>query len=175
MAAWLTPSERPLPNSGLLSNNQTLIFQQMTRLFLLLFTFIITLQTTASAMEVSGPEPRFLHVTGTCSTGPMEDLDASRYQMHITVSDARGKRQLRHFIESETVLGIMDADLSFWTGIKSRDAADETFCTISITVTVRIGFDSNFVEASGSVEGIPCDDVVNAIRRLRDQLMAGIQ
>ena len=147
----------------------------MTRLILLLFTFIITLHTNAATLELGGPGLWLPGLPDTYLSEASEDLDASRYQMHITVSDDGGMRQIKQHIESETILGIMDADLSFWTGIGSRDAADEAFCTISITVTVRIGFDSNFVEASGSVEGIPCDDVVNAIRRLRDQLMAGIQ
>ena len=55
------------------------------------------------------------------------------------------------------------------------NALDDAFCEVSITVKVRVGIDSNFFEASASVSGIACDDVVGAIKRLKQQLVAGLQ
>ncbi len=53
--------------------------------------------------------------------------------------------------------------------------ANEALCEVSITVKVRLGIDSNFVEASATVGGIPCGEIVKAIKKLRAQLMEGIK
>jgi hypothetical protein len=53
--------------------------------------------------------------------------------------------------------------------------ANDAFCQVSITVKVRLGVDSNFVEASATVSGIPCGEIVKAIKKLRAQLMEGIR
>jgi hypothetical protein len=53
--------------------------------------------------------------------------------------------------------------------------ANEALCEVSITVKVRLGIDSNFVEASATVSGIPCGEIVKAIKKLRAQLMEGIK
>ncbi len=108
---------------------------------------------------------------------PEKTLDPLPYQMHISAraGEPERSRQMEQYVESENIQGILEADLSPWTSLEGFEPLSRDACTLSITVTVRIGFDSNFVEASGTVEGIPCDDVVNAIRRLRDQLVAGIQ
>lgn len=107
-----------------------------------------------------------------------EATDASsreRYQLQITATDVSGTRSLQQYLESDTPHGIMEADLSNWTGLEVFSTEDPSDCTVSITVKVRVGWDSNFVEASASVSGIPCNEVVAAIKRLRQQLMAGIK
>lgn len=51
----------------------------------------------------------------------------------------------------------------------------DELCEVSITVKVRVGIDSNFVEASATMSGIPCNGVIKAIKGLKAQLLAGIQ
>ncbi|NND15908.1 MAG: hypothetical protein HKN89_06245 [Eudoraea sp.] len=63
-------------------------------------------------------------------------------------------------------------DVSEW--LASIDIKDE-FCTVSITVKVRVGVDSNFVEVSATVSDIPCADVAAVARRTIQQLKAGIK
>ena len=136
------------------------------------FLIICTMIPALAANEMTTPGPEGIRA------GVQEAADASRperYQLQITATDATGTRSLQQYLESETLSGIMEADLSNWTGLEAFSPGDPSDCTVSITVTVRVGWDSNFVEASASVSGIPCDQVVAAIKRLREQLMAGIE
>ena len=52
---------------------------------------------------------------------------------------------------------------------------EDDFCTVSITVRVRVGVDSNFIEVSATVSDIPCDDVATVARRTIEQLKEGIK
>jgi len=58
--------------------------------------------------------------------------------------------------------------------LSSISLVDE-FCTVSITVKVRVGVDSNFIEVSATVSDIPCADVAAVAKRTIAQLKAGIQ
>lgn len=146
--------------------------KQFTRLF---FIAIIFLHLSYARAAERAPSPYSLIPIEMIWPGSTSFADPLPYQMRISARAVDQSRQMNQFIASQTILGILEADLAPWTSLQGFAARSGEACTISITVTVRIGFDSNFVEASGSVDGIPCDDVVNAIRRLRDQLLAGIQ
>lgn len=43
-------------------------------------------------------------------------------------------------------------------------------CTASISVTVSVGIDANFVAVTVTAEGIPCSDIVAEIKKLKDQI-----
>lgn len=45
-----------------------------------------------------------------------------------------------------------------------------TECTASITVEVSVGVDSAYVKASVTVEGIPCDKIVEKAKELQKEL-----
>jgi hypothetical protein len=102
-----------------------------------------------------------------------DSIYTETYQMWVRCDD--GKMTREQFYEFSNRDALQKADLSAWANVKlfTKEPAED--CTLSITVKVRVGWDSNFVEASATVSGIPCDDVVNAIKRLRAQLMAGIE
>lgn len=48
-------------------------------------------------------------------------------------------------------------------------------CTVSITVTVRVGINSSYAEASVTVSGIPCDAIASEIRRLKGVLKNALE
>lgn len=96
-----------------------------------------------------------------------------RYE--LWVSGTREGQTQTQYVNAVTPEGISAADhspLERWLLSSFENNED---CTVSITVKVRVGWDSNFVEATGTVSGIPCSEIVEAIRNLRDQLMAGIK
>ncbi len=47
-------------------------------------------------------------------------------------------------------------------------------CEVSITVKVRVGLDSNFVEVSATLSGVKCDEVMEAVRKLKADLTKGL-
>ena len=100
-------------------------------------------------------------------------ISTETYQMWVRCDN--GKIAREQFYQFTSRNELQNVDLSGWenTRLFAKDNAED--CTLSITVKVRVGWDSNFVEASATVSGIPCDDVVSAIKRLRAQLMAGVQ
>lgn len=51
----------------------------------------------------------------------------------------------------------------------------DEICTASITVTVRVGVDSTFAEASITVEGVSCNAIASEIKRLKAQLKAALK
>ena len=73
------------------------------------------------------------------------------------------------FKTSEELLEYNAAD------ILSSISLDDEFCTVSITVRIRVGVDSNFVEVSATVSDIPCSDVAAVAKRTIAQLKAGIK
>ena len=141
----------------------------------LLLTGSLLFCSMVFAMIPESPVPIDPFLGDGCATSISMHADPDRYQMQISVTDATQRLEKKQYLESETLTGILEADLSTWSEMESFRSTNEGACSISITVTVRIGVDSNFVEASGTVEGIPCEGVVEAIRRLRNQLMAGIK
>ncbi len=73
------------------------------------------------------------------------------------------------FKTSEELLAYNAAD------ILSTIRLDDDFCTVSITVRIRVGVDSNFIEVSATVNDIPCSDVATVAKRTIAQLKAGIK
>lgn len=65
-------------------------------------------------------------------------------------------------------------ELDVFDLLASIKITDE-FCTVSITVRVRVGVDSNFIEVSATVSDIPCEDVAETARQTIEQLKAGIK
>lgn len=102
--------------------------------------------------------------------GSMEDQVA---QLAIEIRSETATQNFEFNFTSETELLNFNED-SIADMINIVDAKD-AFCEVSITVKVRLGIDSNFVEASATVSGIPCGEIVNAIKKLRAQLMEGIK
>lgn len=56
-----------------------------------------------------------------------------------------------------------------WLGSQSQSD-----CEVSITVKVRVGLDSNFVEVSATLSGVKCDEVMEAVRKLKSDLTKGL-
>ncbi len=102
--------------------------------------------------------------------GSMEDQVA---QLAIEIRSDTATQYFEFNFTSETELLNFNED-SIADMINIVDA-NEAFCEVSITVKVRLGIDSNFVEASATVSGIPCGEIVKAIKKLRAQLMEGIK
>ncbi len=94
-------------------------------------------------------------------------------QLAIEIQSDKAKQNLEFNFASEMELYDFDTG-SIMDLITIIDPNDE-FCEVSITVKVRLGVDSNFVEASATVSGIPCGEIVQAIKKLKNQLMAGIR
>lgn len=100
----------------------------------------------------------------------MPELGESDYLLQIEIRSESGVFNVEQGFETSEEL--FDFDVSdMLTSIK---IADE-FCTVSITVKVRVGVDSNFVEVSATVSDIPCEDVAAVARRTIQQLKAGIK
>ncbi|MDG1572179.1 hypothetical protein OZ410_07610 [Robiginitalea sp. M366] len=93
----------------------------------------------------------------------------------LWVEGSSGAETHTQYVHAETAEALDAVDFSAMETWAFSRADGPEDCTISITVKVRFGFDSNFVEASGTVSGIPCDGVVEAIKALKAQLMAGIK
>lgn len=101
---------------------------------------------------------------------PVEEV---RYE--LWVSGTREGQTQTQYVNAATPEGISAADHSSLEAWLLSTFENNEDCTVSITVKVRVGWDSNFVEATGTVSGIPCSEIVEAIRNLREQLMAGIK
>ncbi|EAR14703.1 MULTISPECIES: hypothetical protein [Robiginitalea] len=67
--------------------------------------------------------------------------------------------------------------LEFPLGIeKLREQFTEgELCKVSITVTVRVGIDSSYAEASMTVSDVSCDLVAATIKRMKSQLLAALK
>ncbi len=82
---------------------------------------------------------------------------------------------LKHQYQTENALDFESVAMDFWSELLAEMRAADTDCTVTIQLKVRIGFGSNFVEASASVDGVPCDEVVEALVRLKEQLNAALK
>ncbi len=99
--------------------------------------------------------------------------DTGRFQLVIAFEIEDSLQQVEFNFKSAADLQGFDnfdfAEAMINTGIFT------SVCTIDITVTVRIGLDSNFIQASASARGISCSKVGGVIRHLRQQLMDAIK
>lgn len=82
---------------------------------------------------------------------------------------------LKHSYQTASEEDFNSAKMDFWAEQLAEMNASVEDCTVTISLKVRIGFGSNFVEASASVDGVPCDEVVEALVRLKEQLNAALK
>ncbi|SFR53315.1 hypothetical protein SAMN04490243_2695 [Robiginitalea myxolifaciens] len=82
---------------------------------------------------------------------------------------------LKHRYQTENARDFENVSMNFWSEQLVEMEAADADCTVTIQLKVRIGFGSNFVEASASVDGVPCDEVVEALVRLKEQLNAALK
>ncbi len=100
-------------------------------------------------------------------------LEESQNQLVIEIQSNTGDQRLEYLFNTAEELLNFDLDTLFESIAVAKSLDD--LCTVSITVTVRLGIDSNFVEASATASGIACGEVVKAIKALRAQILAGIK
>ncbi len=99
--------------------------------------------------------------------------DTNQYQLFITIEQEGLWQQVQLDFETEDEL--MDFDsFAFAEDLFITDAGN-SICTVSVTVKVRIGVGSNFVEVSATVSGIACSEVVSTVKRLRQELRDAIK
>ena len=96
-------------------------------------------------------------------------------QYELWVDGSRDGITQTQYVHAASAEALVAADHASWTDWAFQGQPATSDCSVSITVKVRVGFDSNFVEASATVSGIPCDEVVEAIRNLKEQLLSGIK
>lgn len=67
--------------------------------------------------------------------------------------------------------------LEFPLGVEKlkEQFAEGDLCKVSITVTVRVGIDSSYAEASMTVSDVSCDLVAATIKRMKNQLLAALK
>lgn len=94
-------------------------------------------------------------------------------QLLIEIQSDTGDQRFEYLFNTAEELLNFDLDV-LYESIAFANSSEDV-CTVSITVTVRVGIDSNFVEASATASGIPCGGVVKAIKALRAQILAGIK
>lgn len=129
----------------------------------LLFFVLFSSGLVASAHEL--PSNAVLPIEFSANSTP--------FQLIIAIEEEGMMQQVTLHFNSETDLQDFNS-FDFADTLFNRDLTS-SLCTVSITVTVRVGVGSNFVEASGSASGIPCSQVSGAIKRLRQELYDAIK
>jgi hypothetical protein len=94
------------------------------------------------------------------------------YYLTIELEHENMVQHLNYVFNSKE--SMMSFDLNFLEETIKLNDQDEA-CTLSVTVKVRIGLDSNFVEASVTASGIACGDLVRVTKELREQLLMAIK
>jgi hypothetical protein len=94
-------------------------------------------------------------------------------ELAITIEDGEMMQQVTLNFDSRQELQEFTefdfADTIFPTEVTN------SFCSVSITVTARVGVGSNFAQVSGTVSGIPCSKVGSTVRRMKQDLLNAIK
>ncbi len=66
-------------------------------------------------------------------------------------------------------------ELPFGPGGLTEDFSNRDLCKVSITVTVRVGIDSSYAEASMTVSDVDCDQVAETVSSMKRQLLSALK
>lgn len=89
------------------------------------------------------------------------------------IENAESQTTLELKFESPEELFLFDVENQINKFYQEKNFGE--LCTAPITVTVRIGVDSTYAEASVTVEGVSCDAIASEINRLKAELKAALQ
>lgn len=99
--------------------------------------------------------------------------ESEKAQMEVIFGNDRMQQTFRtDFIPVEAF-----ESLEFPLGIEqlNEQFAEGDLCRVSITVTVRVGIDSSYAEASMTVSDVSCDLVAATIKRMKNQLLSALK
>lgn len=130
------------------------------------WTYVLVVVFGCTTAFGSGPEPAGDMVRAHTETDQACELT-------VTASNSRARQTYRYEFESLSAMG--QASWPVKSGELMELFASEGECKVSITVTVRVGIDSSYAEASLSVSDVPCDQVSATVSGLRRQLIAALK
>ena len=132
------------------------------------FLFLLSLSS------VFGYSAEFTSVSDPEESGRVNP--ATEQTQYIFYAEAVNENSiLKHRYQTANAEDFAKVKMDFWAEQLAEIMASGDYCTVTIALKVRIGFGSNFVEASASVEGVPCDQVVETLVRLKEQLNAALK
>ena len=98
----------------------------------------------------------------------------SAEEIQLTVQYSAAAAQRIHSFAFSEMEALRNFDVPPLEDFSWLAAAGQSDCEVSITVTVRVGLDSNFVEVSATLSGVKCDQVMEAVRKLKSDLTNGL-
>lgn len=99
--------------------------------------------------------------------------EAEKVQLQVVFGNDRIQQTFRTDFLPEDAFD----SLEFPIGVEElrEQFAEGDVCKVSITVTVRVGIDSSYAEASMTINDVSCDLVAATIKRMKNQLRAALK
>ncbi|MBC2839702.1 hypothetical protein [Robiginitalea sp. SC105] len=111
--------------------------------------------------------------THSCQAPEQNRESTEKIRLHVLLRNEVVQQTFQTGYVTEKVFE--NLELPFASGELKERFMEAGLCKVSITVTVRVGIDSSYAEASMTVSDVDCDQVAATIRRMKNQLLSALK